>query len=67
MNSFWCDRIPAEKAAKHPECARYPYLGPGFELSERTPGTAPFRERRRTIADQLYERITNENQSFWTT
>jgi transcriptional regulator with PAS, ATPase and Fis domain len=33
-----------------------------------TPKTAtPFRERRRTIADELYERITNENQSFWTT
>jgi transcriptional regulator with PAS, ATPase and Fis domain len=29
--------------------------------------TAPFRERRRTIADELYDRITNENQSFWTT
>jgi transcriptional regulator with PAS, ATPase and Fis domain len=26
-----------------------------------------FRERRRTIADELYDRITNENQSFWTT
>ena len=32
----------------------------------RRPST-PFRERRRTIADELYERITNENQSFWTT
>ena len=31
------------------------------------PGTTPFRERRRTIADELYERITNERQSFWTT
>src|SRR6185436_13023818 len=29
--------------------------------------STPFRERRRTIADELYERITNENQSFWTT
>ena len=29
--------------------------------------SAPFRERRRTIADELYERITNEHQSFWTT
>ena len=28
---------------------------------------APIRERRRTIADELYERITNEQQSFWTT
>ncbi|HJZ74738.1 MAG TPA: sigma-54 dependent transcriptional regulator [Vicinamibacterales bacterium] len=31
------------------------------------PGTAPFRERRRTIADELYERITMQRQSFWTT
>jgi len=31
------------------------------------PGTAPFRERRRTIADDLYRRITDEQQSFWTT
>ena len=30
-------------------------------------GAAPFRERRRTIADDLYERITNDHQSFWTT
>jgi transcriptional regulator with PAS, ATPase and Fis domain len=29
--------------------------------------SAPFRERRRTIADELYDQITNENQSFWTT
>ena len=33
-----------------------------------TPKTStPFRERRRTIADELYDQITNENQSFWTT
>ena len=25
------------------------------------------RERRRTVADDLYERITNDRQSFWTT
>jgi len=31
------------------------------------PGTAPFRERRRTVADELYERITTERESFWTT
>jgi len=30
-------------------------------------GVAPQRERRRTVADDLYERITNERQSFWTT
>ena len=31
------------------------------------PGAAPMRERRRTVADELYERITNDRQSFWTT
>jgi two-component system response regulator AtoC len=31
------------------------------------PGVAPFRERRRTVADDLYQRITTEQQSFWTT
>src|SRR5712691_10640811 len=31
------------------------------------PGIAPMRERRRTVADELYERITNDRQSFWTT
>ena len=30
-------------------------------------GGPPMRERRRTIADELYERITNDRQSFWTT
>lgn len=28
---------------------------------------APFRERRRTIADDLYKRMTSEQHSFWTT
>jgi transcriptional regulator with GAF, ATPase, and Fis domain len=37
------------------------------EVRSQQPATAPFRERRRTIADHLYERITTENQSFWTT
>ncbi len=37
----WCDRIPPDKAAQHPECARFPYLGPGFEFTERAPGAAP--------------------------
>lgn len=35
--------------------------------ASQTPGAAPFRERRRTIADELYDRITNERQSFWKT
>ena len=33
----------------------------------RQAGVPPFRERRRTIADDLYQRITTEQQSFWTT
>ena len=33
----------------------------------RQPGAAPFRERRRTISDDLYQRLTTEQQSFWTT
>lgn len=38
---LWADmRSPAEAAAEA-EAARYPYLGPGFELQERTPGAAP--------------------------
>ncbi len=39
--ALWADRITPEEAARHPECARFPYLGPGFELIERTPGAAP--------------------------
>jgi cation diffusion facilitator CzcD-associated flavoprotein CzcO len=38
----WGDRVAAEEAWRHPEEARYPYLGPGFELLPRlveaTPG-----------------------------
>jgi transcriptional regulator with PAS, ATPase and Fis domain len=36
------------------------------EVRTRPKTAAPFRERRRTIADELYDRITTENQSFWT-
>lgn len=38
-----------------------------MEVRAQQPGTAPFRERRRTTADLLYDRIKNEQQSFWTT
>jgi cation diffusion facilitator CzcD-associated flavoprotein CzcO len=34
----WHDRVPAEAAAACPEAARFPYLGPGFELVARGPG-----------------------------
>ena len=39
--ALWADRISPQEALRHPEAARYPYLGPGLELVERTPGTAP--------------------------
>ncbi len=50
--------------------ARTAVIGPEDlppEVRSQQPDTTPFRERRRTIADQLYERITAEHQSFWTT
>ena len=37
----WADRVPAAAARAHPEAARFPYLGPGFELIERRPGSLP--------------------------
>jgi cation diffusion facilitator CzcD-associated flavoprotein CzcO len=39
--ALWADRIGPEAVAEHPEYARFPYLGPGFELVERTPGALP--------------------------
>ena len=37
----WGDRVSREAAAAHPEAARFPYLGYGFELMERRPGAMP--------------------------
>ena len=39
--AVWADRISAAEAAAHPEEARFPYLGEGFELLPRTPDTGP--------------------------
>jgi FAD-dependent urate hydroxylase len=39
--ALWADRVSPRDAAQHPDAARFPYLGPGFELMERTPGTVP--------------------------
>src|SRR5262245_2190819 len=39
--ALWADRVSAQDVAAHPEAARFPYLGPGFELIERTPGVLP--------------------------
>ena len=37
----WADRVSGEDARECPEAARFPYLGDGFELQERSPGAAP--------------------------
>ena len=39
--ALWADRVSASEAAAHPEDARFPYLGDGFQLLERSPGAAP--------------------------
>ena len=38
---LWGDVRPAAEAKANPEAALYPYLGPGFEMRERTPGVTP--------------------------
>jgi cation diffusion facilitator CzcD-associated flavoprotein CzcO len=38
----WADRYAPESGDEDPRLGRYPYLGPGFELSEKTPGAAPW-------------------------
>ncbi len=37
----WADRVSAEEARAHPEEARFPYLGDGFQLQEKGPGSMP--------------------------
>src|SRR5258708_38498368 len=37
----WSDRYAAPAGRTHGEMGRYPYVGPGFELLERTPGEMP--------------------------
>jgi cation diffusion facilitator CzcD-associated flavoprotein CzcO len=39
--ALWADRIAPAQASHHPEAARFPYLGPGFELVARAAGSAP--------------------------
>jgi FAD-dependent urate hydroxylase len=39
--ALWADRVASQEAKQHPDAARFPYLGQGFELIERTPGTMP--------------------------
>jgi cation diffusion facilitator CzcD-associated flavoprotein CzcO len=35
----WADRVSSEEAELHPAAAQHPYLGAGFELMERAPGS----------------------------
>ncbi len=37
----WGDRYDPPAELRRPDLARYPYLGPAFELTERVPGTNP--------------------------
>lgn len=37
----WADRFTPPPNRHHPELARFPYLGAGFELTERRPGSRP--------------------------
>ncbi len=37
----WADRVSPAEALAHPEEARFPYLGDGFQLLEKTPGAHP--------------------------
>jgi cation diffusion facilitator CzcD-associated flavoprotein CzcO len=39
--AVWVDRVSAAEAAAHPEEARFPYLGDGFELLPKSEGAAP--------------------------
>ncbi|RYZ03731.1 MAG: NAD(P)/FAD-dependent oxidoreductase [Comamonadaceae bacterium] len=41
----WAAHVPAAEAGRHPEAARFPYLGPGFELQGRAEGEALRRMR----------------------
>jgi cation diffusion facilitator CzcD-associated flavoprotein CzcO len=38
---LWADRVGPQEAARHPDAARFPYLGPSFEFLERAPDTSP--------------------------
>ncbi|HEY6081595.1 MAG TPA: NAD(P)/FAD-dependent oxidoreductase, partial [Polyangiaceae bacterium] len=38
----WADRYTPPAAERNEDLLRHPYLGPGFEFTERTPGSAPY-------------------------
>jgi cation diffusion facilitator CzcD-associated flavoprotein CzcO len=43
--ALWSDRFAPPPCEEDPELARYPYLGPAFELTEKTPGAASYLRR----------------------
>ncbi len=38
----WADRYTPPHGERHEDLLRHPYLGPGFEFTERVPGAAPY-------------------------
>jgi cation diffusion facilitator CzcD-associated flavoprotein CzcO len=40
--ALWRDRYAAPESERHDDLARHPYLGSGFEFTEKTPGEAPW-------------------------
>jgi cation diffusion facilitator CzcD-associated flavoprotein CzcO len=38
----WADRYTPPEGERHEDLLRHPYLGPGFEFTERQPGAAPY-------------------------
>jgi len=40
--ALWSDRYAPPPAERHDDLARHPYLGKGFEFTEKTPGSAPY-------------------------
>jgi len=38
----WADRYQPPEGEQHADLSRHPYLGPGFQFTERRPGEAPY-------------------------
>ena len=47
---LWGDRVGPAEAARNPVAARFPYLGLGFEFTERVPGLCPSLSRLHVIS-----------------
>jgi cation diffusion facilitator CzcD-associated flavoprotein CzcO len=48
--ALWQDRVSLDEAARHPQLARFPYLGPGFQFVEKRPGACPALSHLRAIS-----------------